>query len=74
MRPIRGNVETRIGKSIGGEYDAIILAEAGLNRLSLQTNISERFSIRSFVPAPGQGIIAVTCRSERLGLIRNWKK
>jgi hydroxymethylbilane synthase len=70
VRPIRGNVETRINKSISGEYDAIILAEAGLNRLSLQTNIAERFSIKSFVPAPGQGIIAVTCRSDNLELIR----
>ena len=74
VRPIRGNVETRIGKSRGGEYDAIILAEAGLDRLSLQTNISERFSIRTFVPAPGQGTIAIICRSEDLGLIRTLKK
>lgn len=69
VRPIRGNVETRIKKTQSGEYDAIILAEAGLSRLSMQSNISERFSIKSFVPAPGQGIIAVTCRSDNLSLI-----
>lgn len=69
VRPIRGNVETRIKKTLNGEYDAIILAEAGLNRLSMRGNISERFRISSFVPAPGQGIIAVTCRSDKLSLI-----
>lgn len=74
VRPIRGNVETRINKSLSGEYDAIILAEAGLTRLSLQANIAQRFSIKSFVPAPGQGIIAVTCRSDNLELIRKLQK
>lgn len=69
VRPIRGNVETRIKKALSGEYDAIILAEAGLNRLSMQDNIVERFGIRSFVPAPGQGIMAVTCKSDNLSLI-----
>ncbi|HEY7570777.1 MAG TPA: hydroxymethylbilane synthase [Nitrososphaeraceae archaeon] len=74
VRPIRGNVETRIKKTLNGEYDAIILAEAGLNRLSMQANISERFPIRSFVPAPGQGIMAVTCRSDNLSLISTLKR
>lgn len=74
VRPIRGNVETRIDKSRGGEYDAIIIAEAGLNRLSLQNNISERLSIRTFVPAAGQGTIAIICRSEDHSLIRTLKK
>ena len=74
VRPIRGNIETRINKSFNGEYDAIILAEAGLIRLSLQANIAQRFSIRSFVPAPGQGTIAVICRRGDLGLIRKLKE
>jgi len=74
VRPIRGNVETRINKSLSGEYDAIILAEAGLTRLSLQANIAQRFSIKSFVPAPGQGIIAVTCSSDNLELVRKLQK
>ncbi len=62
VRPIRGNVETRVKKVIGGEYDAVVLAEAGLNRIGMKDVIVERFSVREFVPAPGQGAIAVVCR------------
>lgn len=69
VRPIRGNVETRIEKSQLGEYDAVILAEAGLTRLGLEHFISERFGIRDFVPAPGQGAIAIVCKSGNKGLI-----
>ncbi|HYZ65825.1 MAG TPA: hydroxymethylbilane synthase, partial [Nitrososphaeraceae archaeon] len=63
VRPIRGNVETRIGKTATGEYDGIILAEAGLIRLGLENSIAQRFSLRDFVPAPGQGSLAVICRT-----------
>jgi len=62
VRPIRGNVETRVKKAIRGEYDAVVLAEAGLGRLGLTDVVSEKFSIKDFVPAPGQGAIAVVCR------------
>jgi len=62
VRPIRGNVETRVKKVISGEYDAVVLAEAGLTRLGMKDVIIERFSIRDFVPAPGQGAIAILCR------------
>jgi hydroxymethylbilane synthase len=62
IRPIRGNVETRVKKVISGEYDAVVLAEAGLNRIGMKDVIIERFSIRDFVPAPGQGAIAILCR------------
>ena len=62
VKPIRGNVETRIKKVISGEYQAAVLAEAGLARLGMKDVIAERFSIREFVPAPGQGAIAVVCR------------
>ena len=64
VRPIRGNVETRVKKVISGEYDAAVLAEAGLSRLGMKDVIVQRFSIRDFVPAPGQGAIAVVCRSD----------
>jgi hydroxymethylbilane synthase len=62
IRPIRGNVETRVKKVISGEYDAVVLSEAGLSRIGMKDVIIERFSIRDFVPAPGQGAIAILCR------------
>lgn len=62
VKPIRGNVETRVKKVIGGEFDAVVLAEAGLTRIGMKDVIVERFSVRDFVPAPGQGAIAIVCR------------
>ena len=60
IRPIRGNVDTRIGK-LGQNYDAIILAYAGLARLKRTTEISTHFSIEDVVPAPAQGAIGMVC-------------
>jgi hydroxymethylbilane synthase len=62
--PLRGNVETRLRKVLSGEYDAIILAQAGLTRLGLQAHISEVFPLEVMLPAPGQGALAVQCRAE----------
>ena len=69
VRPIRGNVETRLGKTTSGEYDGIILAEAGLRRLGLESSIVQQFDLKDFVPAPGQGSLAVICRSDNCELI-----
>jgi hydroxymethylbilane synthase len=69
VKPIRGNVETRVKKVISGEYDAAVLAEAGLSRLGMKDVIVQRFSIRDFVPAPGQGAIALVCRRDHIALI-----
>ena len=60
---IRGNVDTRIEKLNLGEFDAIILANAGLERLGLSTN-SISLDIQKFLPAVGQGIIAIQCRKD----------
>jgi hydroxymethylbilane synthase len=49
---------------MNGEYDAIVLAEAGLVRLGLQSHISEIFTLDVMLPAPGQGALAVQCRAE----------
>jgi hydroxymethylbilane synthase len=68
VRPIRGNVETRVKKVISGEYDAVVLAEAGLARIGMKDVIVQRFSIRDFVPAPGQGAIAIVCRRDHTTL------
>jgi hydroxymethylbilane synthase len=69
VRPIRGNVETRVKKVISGEYGAVVLAEAGLTRIGMRDVIVERFGIRDFVPAPGQGAIAIVCRRSDKALI-----
>jgi hydroxymethylbilane synthase len=60
--PIRGNVETRMGKLAAGDYDATILAAAGLRRLGLAPDYSNPLPVDEFVPAVGQGILAVEAR------------
>ena len=62
--PIRGNVDTRLRKLDGGDFDALVLASAGLKRLGLTGRISAAFPIDRCVPAPGQGIIAVETRAD----------
>jgi len=62
--PIRGNVDTRLQKVEDGEFDAVILAEAGLLRLGLTGRIAERLSLDDFMPAPGQGILALIARQD----------
>lgn len=64
VRDIRGNVETRLDKMHNGDFDAIVLAEAGLNRLGLTGEIDHRFSIEEMVPAPGQAALAVEARED----------
>lgn len=59
---IRGNVPTRLGKVQTGELDAVVLATAGLNRLGLGSQITQRFTPDIMLPAPGQGALAVECR------------
>lgn len=63
MQEIRGNVDTRIRKLDDGEYDAIVLAEAGLRRLGLQDRISMLMSADTMLPAIGQGAIGIECRT-----------
>lgn len=64
VRDLRGNVDTRIRKLDEGQYDAVILAAAGLLRLGLQDRISARISIAEMLPAVGQGAIAIETRSD----------
>src|SRR5690242_18487811 len=61
--PIRGNLGTRLRKLDAGEYDALVLASAGLIRLRQQGRISVSLPVARCVPAPGQGIIAVEIRA-----------
>ena len=67
--PIRGNVDTRLRKVDEGEYDAAVLAVAGLNRVGHADKITEFFSPELLLPAPAQGALAVECRSDDLELI-----
>ena len=62
--PIRGNLDTRLRKVDSGQYDAIVLAAAGLRRLGQGARISAALPTDACVPAPGQGIIAVEIRSD----------
>ena len=64
IRSIRGNVDTRIRKVSADDYDAIVLAAAGVTRLGLDINISDWLSLAVMLPAPGQGAMAVQCRRE----------
>jgi hydroxymethylbilane synthase len=60
---LRGNVETRLAKVARGEVAATLLALAGLKRLGLEAAATAVLAVREFVPAPGQGAIAITVRS-----------
>ncbi|WP_332654067.1 hydroxymethylbilane synthase [Brevundimonas sp.] len=61
---LRGNVDTRLRKLAEGEFDAILLAVSGLNRLGLEGVIRERLSLDEFLPAPGQGALALQTRAD----------
>jgi len=63
VKPVRGNIETRINKVIDGKFDAIILAEAGISRLGLDVKHSV-LSTKDFPPSPGQGALAIVCRAD----------
>ena len=62
IRGIRGNVETRIGKQRAGEFDATILAMAGLTRLGRASDATEPLDVQTMIPAVGQGALALQCR------------
>jgi hydroxymethylbilane synthase len=63
-RPVRGNVDTRLRKLDQGECDAMILAAAGMVRLGLDDRIAQLLGLDHMLPAPGQGALALECRSD----------
>ena len=67
IEPIRGNVDTRLEKLRGGAYDALVMAAAGLKRLGLSPPHARRSSVDEFVPAVGQGMLAIEARARRPG-------
>ncbi|MGN1344953.1 MAG: hydroxymethylbilane synthase [Traorella sp.] len=70
FKDIRGNVDTRLRKLDEGEYDALIMASAGLKRLSLDNRISHSFDYDEMVPACAQGALAVELRKDDAELIK----
>lgn len=64
LAEIRGNVDTRLRKLDDGDYDAIMLAAAGLKRLGLQQRISQALPTSVLLPAPGQGALGIECRAD----------
>ena len=66
---LRGNVGTRLGKLDAGDYDAIVLACAGLERLDLATRIRSRLAAPDWLPAPGQAAIAIEAREGQAGVL-----
>ena len=69
VKNLRGNVNTRIDKLESGDYDAIILAEAGLDRLELSGKISQTFSTEEMLPAAAQGVIGIECLRQKEEII-----
>lgn len=67
IEPLRGNVETRLNKARSGEFDAVILAMAGLKRLGLAGEVTEALDPIRFIPAVGQGAIALAAREHDAG-------
>jgi len=65
IRLLRGNVDTRIAKLDRGEYDAIVLAAAGLARLGLDARVTARLEVDEMLPAPGQGALGIECLAGR---------
>ncbi len=64
IKPLRGNVGTRLGKLNNKEFDAIVLATAGLNRLHLEHLIASSFNEKTLLPACGQGALGIECRTQ----------
>lgn len=69
IRDLRGNIDTRIRKLQNGDYDAIILAEAGISRLDLKTRFLAPLDTDDFVPAVGQGALGIECHEDNYDLL-----
>lgn len=69
IQPLRGNIDTRLGKVASGELDAIVIARAGLSRIGRLDAITESLEPVQMLPAPSQGALAVECRADNPELI-----
>ena len=73
VKPIRGNIETRIRKVHDGEFDGVVLAQAGISRLGLDVKF-QKLSMDIFPPSPGQGALGIVSRKDNLSLIELLQK
>ena len=73
VRPVRGNIETRIRKVVDGEFDGIILAQAGITRLGADVKLS-KLSTDDFPPSPGQGALAIVARKDNVQTLELLKR
>ena len=69
IEPLRGNLDTRLRKLDDGQYDAIVLAAAGLKRLGLRQRIRQLFEPEQMLPAAGQGALGIEVRADRADLL-----
>ena len=65
IKPIRGNIATRLDKLQNESFDAIVVADAALNRLNIKCEFSERFNLKEMVPAASQGYIGIQCLNKK---------
>ena len=70
VKPLRGNVSTRLRKLDEGAFDAVLLAAAGLRRLGLEQRVTALLEPEESLPAPGQGALGLECRAERSDLLK----
>jgi hydroxymethylbilane synthase len=70
VKPLRGNLDTRLAKLDRGEFQAIVLAAAGLKRLGLAGRIRAMLDPEESLPAPGQGALAIECAEDRVDLLQ----
>ena len=73
VKPVRGNIETRIKKVEEGKFDGIVLGQAGITRLGTDTKIS-KLPINDFLPSPGQGALAIVSRKDNSSTLEMLKK
>ncbi len=73
VKPIRGNIETRIKKIGEGQFDGIVLAQAGIQRLNLDVKF-EKLSVIEFTPSPGQGALAIVARKDNVPVLELLKQ
>lgn len=69
VKPLRGNIQTRLAKLAAGELDALLLAAAGLARLQMEARISAYLPLTQFIPAVGQGLLGLECAADNSALI-----
>jgi hydroxymethylbilane synthase len=74
VEPIRGNVDTRVGKVRKGDIEGIVIAEAGLERMNLTEEIAQRLPLEQFPSAAGQGALAIVAKESNFDIIKLLKK